>query len=994
MVVIAAQEAAASDTIQKPQSQPAPEKERPSTLVPETICGPPPPPTDTDLRSARRRGHNIPTGSSTYDDEDESFDERIFTKYRTSYELFQTSMRSDGRSGYSYAEAMEVNVDAADALVTGTVSAGANSAVVNDAGSYRESSVEDSDSDDDGSDDSDDEMSDGEDGSTAENKDDDNGNDNPEFEVDSDGDITMTDAQRIALGLFAASSTPTTGLRGAKTRSAARAAPKATFAATPKSTKTPRKNAKKAPKTPVNNAASESGLFKNAKNTGNTTEHRSLGWYDSTSFSPLESSGELAEIAAAKANKAKDRGRKKKHVEEESEEETPDRILPSSSDDGRQRRTRKDRSYKEDSDHDDDESADEEQADISPKKRGRKPKNVASDTAPKTRKPAKKRQQKDAVFKPDASSEVDEEPEEEETKAKRGRKKAEVQTVDEEQSDESEEQGTENEDTADEEEQESQEGPDVEGSGSDDEGHAPEGTDSNASEDEDDEQSPPPPEPVAVRGKAEKKKNVSRRRSQSTSRSQAKRVDTEHQSASSGEPSALRKAQAEKAFELQEEYKRDGLLREAKMTGFIPSVASWFGGRKEAPPPAPRPPTPEAAPPPPTQQRDGEDGRAEDEPEDDSDMPNDNGQQEQSDDESSDNGPHGGNDEESDEESEDGEENDNSEDGESGEKFEITAKEIREIEEEMEDAVDKLMHQMDQNEGLRRQLSEKTVKVDQLESKLAEESQKATEASLELEAKKKLAYDGLSYLYRFKPHLSMNDIPCLCDKNGLTQLDVQTFEHPPFSTKLVNNPFRHEDMYHRREIVNNLTFPGNVMLVDFETDYHFRCCNCHATSEVRLLFFQDELIWSTCICFTCFEHFCCAKCTRYTAPKDPARLPSTTDMVDRMKQGEASGNYETRLYVRGIWADYLEQKEKRGLLDHMEDEIAPIREENDAKYDKAAEKTKELGLRAAGKGKRKRGVAEKEEEGDVNPKSKKQMIAARREQLAAARRQERRPPPA
>ncbi|KAF3901558.1 hypothetical protein ABW21_db0201730 [Orbilia brochopaga] len=1019
MAVIKAQDADTGDSIQKlpAQSSPVPEH---SHIEPAAS----PAPEETGLRITQRRGYSITkTTDSSYEDDDAFIDEHFRSRYRSSYELFG---RSDSPTGLksTYADAMEIDLNATDSPVQTLMPMDTNSG----AGAYRDSSDEDSDPEDE-------EGDKDTPGKTRFGK-----SDTSNSILDSDGDITMTDAQRIALGLFAASSTPATDLRVATTRSAAREHAAALASARKPRPSTPlRKTVKSTPArktakpnqsqnivkptpsqkttkneytTPVTKITSETSLYRNAKNTGNTTEHRSLGWYDSTSFSPLESSGEQAEIAAAKAAAAAAKGpsRKKKQVveeEEESEEESSERILPSSSDDERPRRAAKGKARKQDSDgsdFNDSEGSAEESAPKKPgRKPGRKPKNAEDDASPKVKKAAKKKQPEDAVFKPDASSsEVDDDVEEKKVKQ-------DEQQSDKQHSDEPEEENTDDEDAAEEDEGEGQEdtggGTPDPSSGSSDAG-ATDNSESGSGEDneqdsvasEDDEENEdksPSPESVAVRASAAKltrqhgeQAEVSHSPPQSDPRGSSQRINTNQDelghNTSPSDPAGLRRVQAEKAFELQEEYKRDGSLREVKMTGFMPSLTNWFSGRKDTPPPAPaalRPPTPAPAPSTPTNEEEFEVDeetlkRLE------------NGEL-LTDYEASEHDPHDGDYQESNGRSDGEDENE-----ESGQNFEITAQEVREIEEEMGDAVNKLMHQMEQTERLQRLLNEKTIQVEQLECKLAEETQKAAEAQLELEAKKNLGYDRLSLLYQPTPQLGMNDIPCFRDEDGskFAPLVVQIFERPPFSTKLVNNPFRHEDMDHRREIVNNLSFPGNIMLADFETEYQFRCCSCHAMSEVRLLFFQDELVWSTCICFTCYEHFCCANCTRYTGPKDPSRLPTTTDAVDRLKKGEASGNYETLLYVRGIWADYLQKKAKKSMLDVVEERYITAREENDEGYDNAAEKAKELGLRAAGKGKRKRVAAQEEEEETVNPKSKKPMIAAMREKLERARKLERRPP--
>ncbi|KAJ6260911.1 hypothetical protein Dda_3572 [Drechslerella dactyloides] len=1008
MAAAAALEAAvpdhASTPVEEPQDQPyaSPEHEQSThdtTINPQSIPPAPgieatiPLPLETGLRTAHEKTTAV---TSTYDD-GESFDEEMVVKYPALYGLFKPVAST-------YAEAMEVDIKPADTPITFLPPTGTNATP----------SVDDYEDEDD-----DDEM-------PAENH-----VSGDEYKLDTDGDTDMTDGQRMALGIhvFAASSTPlpTTDLRVATTRSAARA-----LAA---------KTLPPSPRTPVNIAA-ETGLFRNARapNTGNTTEHRSLGWYDSTSFSPLESSGERAELAAAKAAAkapAKGRGRKKQQVDEESDEEVPERILPSSSDDGRPRRATKGKTYKEDSESDgsdfnDSENSDGEQekpkrrgrparkpkkqetpseseeeeeegVDSPPKKRGRKPKNadVAQENetpaAPKTRKAANKKTG-DTVFKPDASSEGDEESEEE--KVQRGKK---TEDAKEENSDGSEEQDQDSRDATNEDDEENQGAAgEISGSNSSSDGTPAYDSDSSTSDENGKDATPDSDDEVAVRGapvktsgRTDKQSNIPQEidpSSRSAQRSLMKRINVEHQrelhrAKSPGEPSGLRKAQAEKAFELQEEYKRDGSLREVKMTGFMPAVASWFGGRKKTPPAAPPPPM--TPPPPPVDTNSEGDQESESTNQD----AHSNGEGGQSDNHEGQSSSEHENTDESNGSSTDEKDSDEEDEG-SDKTFEITAREIREVEKEMEEAVEKLMQKMDEAEHLERQLSDRTVEVEQLKSRLEKETQRAAEMEQELEARTTLGYDRLSYLYRYKPQLTLSDLPGTEDESRMTPLDVQTFDRVPFSTKLVANPFRHEDMYHRREIVNKLSFPGNIMLADPETDYFFRCCNCHAMSEVRLLFFQDEIVWSACICFTCFDHHCCEDCARYTAPMDSARLPRTSAAIDKLKEGEASGNYETRLYTRGIWSDYLRQKENVETMNRMltEEEVAlggmgPFASE----YEKAAEKAKEVGLRAAGKGKRKRGAV-KEEGEESNPKSKRRMIAAKREQLAATRRQERRPP--
>lgn len=452
--------------------------------------------------------------------------------------------------------------------------------------------------------------------------------------ADSTQDVEMEDVE-VPVSV---PTTPTAGLRRAVTRSqntVRKAQPQEDTKAFPQTE--PRRPVKSILKTPIV-PLEASGLYKTGKSTGNT--HRSWGWYDSTSFSPLDGR-EVVETPAKKATKGKGKG-KGRNVQVD--EVVDERILSSEESEGERP---KGKNYNEDKDDESEFEDSGDEGDRTPSKKpkttkgksaGRKPKKEQESSCEEEgdkeekEKPAPKKQGKpqaapknkrrkqknedEGAFKPDNSS-SDVEEEYETSKPRRGRKPTKVEQVvdnDEENNEGAEEaggeevtsntgadQGSENEDAG-EEEIESEGGEEGEnktgaGSGSDnDDNNGSKNNNQSGSEEgeEDEDEYIPQKSGTAVRSTGTKKgadppqplvsKSSS---SKSRDRSLMKRMSVENQRAKADGQPGLRKAQAGKAFEIQEQFKRDGSLREVQLSGFVPSETGWAPGQKEKAPPAP-----------------------------------------------------------------------------------------------------------------------------------------------------------------------------------------------------------------------------------------------------------------------------------------------------------------------------------------------------------------------------------------------------------------------
>ncbi|KAF3937219.1 hypothetical protein ABW19_dt0206690 [Dactylella cylindrospora] len=447
----------------------------------------------------------------------------------------------------------------------------------------------------------------------------------------------------------------------------------------------------------------------------------------------------------------------------------------------------------------------------------------------------------------------------------------------------------------------------------------------------------------------------------------------------------MMRAQTEEAFRLQEEFvKKGNVVREAPFTKLLPSSINWFGAKKNVPLPPPiipaKPstkanPGPVAASKRPTKGNPPSEGP--------SSTPNISRKDRTNTQTSKISGKSS---------------SQPSQVADGGKVYELTGEELEEMAAELDDALD--------------QLDDSKLETDMLKGRLAKQTERLNEALLKLGAKKSLSYDCFSFMYDFRPKEGFNDFTgkYRIDPAPLKKLEFEEPGDHNLAQKLAKNPFHHKDMSQRRKIINDLTFPSNVMLAEFGTDYFFKCCNCRSVSEVRFLFFQDELIWSTCICFTCFDHFCCADCTRYTAPTDKERMPKNGEMIDSFDASK--GNYESWMYMKGIWNDFLRQKDRKenhearkagaevaqAGLDVRMQQLDEMDEEFDAEYEEAAGKAAKMGLRSARgggnqKGKRKR-VEVEQQFGDVEEpaKSKRRMILEKRQELEHMRWEESRLP--
>ncbi|EPS43869.1 hypothetical protein H072_2101 [Dactylellina haptotyla CBS 200.50] len=827
----------------------------------------------------------------------------------------------------------------------------------------------------------------------------------------------------------------------------------------------------------------------------NESIHRSIGWYDSTSFSPLESSGELAEIAARKkAERAEKRGGKKKKVVQEEEEY--ERILPSSSEeeDGG-RKAAKRPNYKEDS------GSDYEVEDIPSKKRkvqrtpirkrkAKTQKNEEEEDQYEEEDPfeeeeqvakpqgklaggigrKKKKQTKDeggAAFKP--NRDVSNEDEDEDSKPKRGRKvgktkqKAEI-AQEEEAAEDDDGEGEDEPEVEKEEEQvcEEEEG-DENGS---------------VTPSEDEENGEERRKEKAVSGlqfyKGANSKALLRSRTpgqesensdadshqrESYDKHSMKRKSVERQRRIQGSQlSGLRRLTAAKAFARQNQSKKDGALLEAKTSGFEPAIRGWWGGVKKAasaPPPKIRLPTPMR------EAREVMKKRAEELQ---SQKPRYKGLKDtygkakkdifgpsynEIDDRDDEEVHEANHDDEYDEDTsyedpseeyppeelppkeynsgkrldkisevnEWGSQDGTHADEASNEPLEvyhpISKAELDEITKDWDGMMQMLQDHREKEGDLAVDLKRSKKKVSSLTAELKEYKEKLGSTQIELAATKAFGHDKLDYLYNVQPpgtHMgAIAKSHNFLDKKDLTKLDVDAIARLPFSGKLKVNPFRHDDMYQRREIINNLSFPGNAMLVDFGTEYLFQCCHCDALTETRVLFFQDEIVWSNCLCYVCFGHYCCARCVRYTKPLDLNDMPQTREGRESLAGGQADKNYEAWVYMKAIWSDYLKQRAMMDTADEIIESPHTVKglpkswgkeHAKDFHWEKSsnpATTAAKAGPRAAVPRKRLRD-AESDDESDDNgdppeqPKSKRQMIEEKGEEIAASRCMENRPP--
>ncbi|KAK6361167.1 hypothetical protein TWF730_004911 [Orbilia blumenaviensis] len=782
--------------------------------------------------------------------------------------------------------------------------------------------------------------------------------------------------------------TPTTGLRAAVTRSFASTVKKAPRPGDMKvfPRTEPRKPIKGILKTPVAPTPALS-LYKAGKDTASA--HRSLGWYDSTSFSPFESSGELAEIAEAQ-KAAKEERKGKAVLKETPYEEVVGNFLPSE-ESGEERPKREGKKYNEDEGDGSDFEGSEyddirtplknpkvtEVKSVSRKKGKEKQNSLAyeeggigegvqdleqSKPAQKKKVQRKKKMKEDAgAFKPEQSS-SDLEEEYEISKPKRRVKAIEVvQAVGNEEERSEEEansdpgayQGSEDRDTGDkegeseddEEEPEGEEGRADTNAGSGSEEDDEDNKKQSGSEEEDDEEGEEEDEDdeedtgkwkevrlikketaASLRAAKVKSRTPPENHTKSKTRSLMKRMSVESQRrrSSIGQP-GLRQAQADKAFEMQERFKRNGSLRKVQLSGFIPSETNWGGGQRKAAPPVPPIFEFPQRPPKTAEQEITKIANAET-PESDIESNSVTGTSDNIEEQSTDQGTqatirkrpmhhvekHG-----------------------SGVNrraetvFPITQKEleetilmVKETDRELKESREAEKKCQILLSTAKSNIDSLCCKVNTLKNKLAKTRDDYTRLEVELAAKDAIGHDRLSYLYKdttledgmveLQGYVGLEGFDHNVDMDYIKKkgapLDVQPLEHPPFSSKLNNNPFYHEDMYQRREIINSLTFPGNVMLVDYSTNYFFICCLCSNMSSVNVLFYQDELIWSLCICLVCAEHWCCARCDRWTAPKKPSMLPETDADMELLTGPIAKKSYEASLYLKGVWGDFLVQR--------------------------------------------------------------------------------------
>ncbi|KAF3213148.1 hypothetical protein TWF679_005374 [Orbilia oligospora] len=715
------------------------------------------------------------------------------------------------------------------------------------------------------------------------------------------------------------------------------------------------------------------GLRKKAgQSTGNT--HRSWGWYDSRSFSPLDDY-EIQSKKGAKAGKktggkGNENGKKVKIDEvvderilssEESEANSsetagwkPEPCLIESTDSeatpSKKPKDTKGKGAGKSSKKGEQPSNSKEEEEPVPKKQG---KQQAGNTQKKKK---KKKAEDDEAFKPSKGS-SDEEEEEYKTLKPKGGKKAtkseqavtneeeEAEEVVEREEEEEEEcweegQGSEEEEGTDEEDDESEWGEERNnkagsGSGSDEDENTGKGNnqsdeeEAKESEDEEEEdEDGKKSEPIQLySGRTLRatetitdtnipKPSASRSRSsKSNDRSLMKRMSVENQRSKLGIDGqyGLRRVQAEKAFERQEQFKRDGSLREVQLTGII-------GERKN--PSSRVPPVTNFNRNPYTSTHDKKN-----KPKEDDDQTGDWDRVEKT---SRDKPPKtslkvGST------------WNKTKHDGRTTEEqmekvFPITQEELGTAIASLKESDEALNKALSQGRKyrLQRRRAKKKIdalrrKVKDLESRLEAAANECAQLELELAAKKAVGYDPLSYCYADpepeldaetrdriwtprnyqKKHLTIFDVKEI----GGAPLEAQTITHAPFSTRLIKNPFRHEDMYQRREIINTLTFPANVMLLDHSTDYYFVCCLCKKVSPANLVYFQDEIVWSSYKCVACEAHMCCKGCARWTAPASSARFPDTNKAAGLLNGHKGKGNYEASLYLRGIWWDYVHSVE-------------------------------------------------------------------------------------
>ncbi|KAF3910127.1 hypothetical protein AA313_de0206503 [Arthrobotrys entomopaga] len=750
-------------------------------------------------------------------------------------------------------------------------------------------------------------------------------------------------------------------------------------------------------------------MARGKRNANNSTPHRTFDWYDSSSFSPLESIGELAEIAAAKkgggtAKKVAVKQRLEEveeESEEESEEEEDGRILPSSSEDEKPQKKKQKKApaarkvnRKEDSESD---FSDEEEQ--SPPKK--KPRRAA---APKGKVKKGKKNNKESDYSNSDEEEANE-TEEEDTPVERKPRKAAApkakNACEDEEWDENEEEDEESpagrelrddaatrarrgreikgqSDASEIEEEEAlppkfkdkhvqkvaptkrhlkKQGGDVVSSSS--------GERATENEDEDEDGYVEKLEEKSSKSKAGNKatketrtrkdakiKNQEKDSNSSPSTrnkedeevvsDQSERSDEEEeeeeeerdiQKKTKGKKVAgVRQLLAEKAFELQNKNKRKGALAEGKYGGFIPSMGSWFGGSKAAP--APPPPSSEFQLPSFSSKEqdqsdeligeeiadasftDGEASKAKTET---SEVKINQSKENQS---------------------------DKSEDDDDTEYYPITEAEIQELFQDF----NKMTTKLEESKKMKKKLEEEAAKTDEkinkLKARLTEQMEKVAISQLELGAMRAVGFDKMDYLYAFA-RVERRKLDGRYDGRQLAKLDVETLERPPFASKLVKNPFHHDDMYQRRQIINNLTFPANVMMSEFGV--------------------------------------------KYTSPAYEKEMPTTAQGLEQLNDSKASENYEAWLYTKGIWNDYLKQSEdlkETKTTDELEQSKYP---KDSTAGIKVFHQMGSVGLRAAGKRKREDdGDWEMEPEG--KPKSKRQTIDERQEEVAEMQRRERRPP--
>ncbi|KAK6351591.1 hypothetical protein TWF718_004748 [Orbilia javanica] len=810
--------------------------------------------------------------------------------------------------------------------------------------------------------------------------------------------VTMEDAEAPV----PVPTTPTMGLRRALTR-AQSTIKKATLQeevmAFPQTE--PRRPVKAISKTPIQ-PLDAPALYKAGNDTGNT--HRTWGWYDSTSFSSLDCLKEVGTpVKKTGKGKGSEKGKNAKtdelmeeknlpsegseEIEESENNEGSD--FECSGDEGDNTPSKKPKTAKgknagrkpgkgeessseeEPEGGEDNEPGDEEEEKPAPKK------HKKSQVAPKNRR-KKQKNEDEGAFKPKKDS-SDVEEEYETSKPKRGRKSAKVEeTVD---NDEENMEGVEgvkekgkaasrndtNQESSDknseDDESEEEEGGNNgigSGSGSDDgddgngnnqsgseEDHDGEEEDEDNEEEEEEEEEKEEQTPqgsVTVAHTPGTKKNIGSLRSsipnpnslKSYDKHLMKRMSVESQRSKTGEQSGLRKAQADKAFEIQEQFKRDGSLREVQLSGFVPSESGWGRERTKKVPPAP--PTfkfPETA-----------EGVA-------------------------------------------GNEGSSQVRGPSKTKrdvgdierrtervFPITQKELETAIATIKNSDEALRKAESKGEKYRlkkRRAAKKIAslqnKVRKLEEELEEAGSDCAQLELKLAARNAIGHDTLSYLYKdpevdyltygelglTRGVVSDEDMTTSRLRNiGGAPLDVQKFDRPPFHSPLKQNPFRHEAMYQRREIINSLTFPGNVMLIDHGTDYFFVCCFCSKVSPVNLLFFQDEIVWLSLKCLVCDAHNCCVKCKRWTAPKPSSNLPGTSTAIELLNGPKGKDSYESSLYLRGIWCDYLRQKKDLKISDEdletsSEASFGTEYPDEGLTWETTDNKSKHAGLRSVGK---------------------------------------------